>query len=371
MVLHKSKWDKKATNKYMKKHGIQKPEEPKPVKAKWSAKKSSNKPKALLHFDDDESEWDSEDEALLDHFYPQLGESDIPIESKLAIKRQIVNALMQHQLAQEENKEKEKEIAYNEQDGIYLGTKHEKPEEIPEEGELEIDEEAAKYLLPKDVLETTIAEYLSSDIRPQKNRKLLKSKMSENLLDEYGLDSYSSTVKDTDYSKASNKQKWKDLEKFSADELHGFRIGEQVELNKKVNIRLLTEEEKKQHVLRSQKLESAKLHEQIKKKFGTNESQTRKILEINNINESDERAMGVLNKKLAQSGPEFSNTLDDDLETLLGGSSAANSQKTAVDNADLDSLLEKLDESKILDETPKVRGQISKKDEDFLDELLG
>ena len=369
MVLHKSKWDRKAKNKYMKKHGIQQPVEPKPVKTKWSAKKSSNTPR-VLHFDEDDSDWDSEDEALLDHFYPQLGETQLPVESKMAIKRQIVQALMLHQQNQEDSQQPEPR-EFNEEDGIYLGTRHEKPEEIPEEGEAEIDEEAAKYLMPSDQLETKIAEYLSSDIKPQKNRKLLKNKMSDNLLDEYGIDSYSSTVKDTDYSQVDDKQVWKDFDKFTSDDLHGFRIGGKPDTSRKEHIRELTEEEKKQHSNRAEKLESAKLHEQIKKKFGASESQARKIIEINNINENDERAMEVLSKKLAQTGPEDVNTLDDDLETLLGASATTKKEYKPIEDHDLDSLLEQLDASKIEQKAPKARGQISKKDEDFLDELLG
>lgn len=369
MVLHKSKWDRKAKSKYQKKHGIQAPEEPKPVKTKWSSKKASNVPR-FLHFDEDDSDWDSEDDALLDHFYPQLGETQLSIESKLALKKQIINALMQHTQGEEEVEEEPRE--FDELDGIYLGTRHEKPEEIPEEGELEIDEEASKYLMPKDMLETKIVEYLSSDIRPQKNRKMLKNKMSDNLLDEYGLESYTSTVKDTDYNKVSEKKSRRDLEKLGADDLHGFRIGESFgSAPKKENIRELTEEEKEQHSERAEKLESAKLREQIKRKFGATGSQVKRIIEINNINENDERAMGVLNKKLAQAGPDEKNTLEDDLEILLGSSGFEDTNSNRTDDQNLDALLSQLDDTKITEEAPRFKGQISKQDEDFLDELLG
>lgn len=366
MVLHKSKWDSKAKHKYMKKHGIVQAEAPKPVKAKWSAKKTSNTPK-YLDFDDDDSDWDSEDEALLEHFYPQLGETQMPNESKLAIKRQIVHALRQHQNQEEPEPEKRE---FNEEDGIYLGTRHEKAEEIPEEGELEIDEEAAKYLMPKDQLESKIAEFLSSDFRPQKNRKLLKSKMSDNLLDEYGIESYTSTVKDSDYSKGDEEQLWKDFDKFTAEDLHGFQIGGKLNKSNKGGIRELTDEEKQQHSNRSEKLESAKLHEQIKKKFGVSASQAQKIIEVNNINENDERAMGVLNKKIAQSSPENVNTLEDDLETLLGGGTTKAKEEVKKED-DLDELLEQLDAVKVEEKAPKAKGKISKQDESFLDDLLG
>lgn len=350
----------------MKKHGIVQQEAPKPVKTKWSAKKLSSTPR-VLHFDEEDSDWDSEDEALLDHFYPQLGETELSVESKLAIKRQIVYALMQHQ-NQEEQEPDRKEI--DEEDGIYLGTRHEKAEEIPEEGELEIDDEAAKYLMPKDQLDSKIAEYLSSDIKPQKSRKLLKNKISDNLLDEYGIESYTSTVKSSDYSKGDEDQVWKDLDKLTAEDLHNFKIGSKLDRSSKGTMRELTEEEKEQHLSRAEKLESAKLHEQIKKKFGTSNSHTRKILEINNINENDDRAMEVLSKRIAKSRPDDANTLEDDLETLLGVTTRK-LQHESVGEQDLDELLELLDLVDLEKEVPKAKAHISKEDESFLDELLG
>lgn len=354
MVLHKNKWDHKAKIAYLKKHGLTRPKPQPQITPKWSSKKTSDTKRAIYLDDSDDSDWDSEDEALINHFYPEIAEQDISVEQKVKIKRQIITALRQKEAdaqndgedADEDNQEageSEDEIG-----GIYLGTEPEEPIELPD-------------------LDSRLSDFVITDVaKPSRNRKLLKSKVSDTLLEDYGISSYKDTVKDSNYNDV-RKQTF-DFDSMTGDDLHGFRIGQQ-ETSTTPSIRTLTEEERQEHTERSKKLESAKLYEQMKKKFG--ESQARaKVLEINNFNASDGRLMDVLNKKLTQSADKTH--LDDDLDFLLG-EQAVGDKHPAV-SGDLDLLLQQATAAAPIVETKKHETKapaVSKLDEGFLDDLLG
>lgn len=373
MVLHKSKWDNKLKVQYLKKHGLTRPkpkEEPKP---KWSGKKSSSGQRHIDFDFDSDDEWDSDDDELLDHFYPQIGESQIPLETKVALKRQIVAALRRSQETEITPVNSDKP---DYSDGIYLGKQPEDEKEQPEESieDDEMDPEMAKYMLPEDQLETKISEYLSTDFKPQKNRKLLKNKFSDNFLKEYGIDDYKATVKDTDYDEYDREgRQRRQLDKMSAGQLHGMRIGgarENTSEKTAGGIRGLTEEEKREHQEREEKRERARFYDQMKRTFGSDKVRL-KVLEINNFNDQDERLLEALNKKLMGNKTEIRHTtLNDDLNELLGGELAG---ETAEED-DLDALLGKLDvEEKEKTREPKIgAGGLVKRDkeEEFLDELL-
>lgn len=336
MVLHKSKWDRKATYQYLKKHGLQ-PQKEHVVRPKWSGKKSQE-PKRVL-YDDSDSEWDEEDDALINHFYPQIGEQTLSVEQKLKIKRQIIQGLMQKSEQPEAGEEEEQEE--DEMGGIYLGT--------PDNDKLEEEE----FALPD--LETKLSDFVIADLG--KNRKLLRQKVSDNLLEEYGIASYASTVKDTNYNTPAEIK----IDKLTADDLHGFRIGDTLK-PKQETIRTLTEDEQNEHSERAQKLERERLYSQIKNTFGDQKSQ--KVLEINNFNSNDKRLMDVLNLKIIKQSEAKSGDLDD----LLGFTD----EPATLQAQDLDLLLElaKGDAKEEKRELVFV-GRAPRRDEDFLDDLLG
>lgn len=349
MVLHKSKWDHKAKISYLKKHGLTRPKQAPQITPKWSSKKTSSEPRRTINFDDsDDSDWDSEDEDLLNHFYPEIAEQNIPVEQKFKIKRQIINGLREKVAEEQQDGDHEGAEALEEEDemgGIYLGTQPDEEIELPE-------------------LDAKLADFVITDLKPSKNRKLLKNKILDNLLEDYGISSYKETVGNANYNESKMET---NVERLTADDLHGLRIGESDDLAHS-NIRTLTAEEKQEHIERSKKLESAKLYEQMKKKFGDSTVKA-KVLEINNFNADDQRQMDVLNLKLTQTNEKV--TLDDDLDVLLGGSGEPHSVNT-VQNVDLDSLLKLASEGNRVDTTKKTQDfQGSKVDEDFLDDLLG
>lgn len=354
MVLHKNKWDHKAKIAYLKKHGLTRGKVQPEITPKWSSKKTTQSARTV-YFDDSDSEWDSEDEALLNHFYPEIAEQELSEDQKKKIKRQIVNGLRQK--AQEENTEEtenndgeEETKSEDEMGGIYLGTE-------PENADDEID-------LPD--LEARISDFVVTDMAKTKNRRMLKNKILDSLLTDYGIESYLDTVKSTDYNKL--KQDRKDVDKLTADELHGFRIGQPGKSTSPF-IRTLTDSELQEHAERSKKLESAKLYELMKRRFG-DAAPKAKVLEINNFNADDKRLMAVLNLKLTHT--EEKNTLNDDLDLLLG--KQEHHENVTSTPADLDLLLQQAARGEILVEkktTNTVGHHASKADEDFLDDLLG
>lgn len=353
MVLHKSKWDHRSKVQYLKKHGLARPKPVEGPKPKWSGKKKQSGQRQIdLDLDSDDDEWDSDDDELLDHFYPQIGESSISLETKLALRRQIVAALRRSQEKAEPESEKP-----DYSDGIYLGKVEEPAEKPLVAEEEEIDEEAAKYLLPEDQLETKISEYMSTDFKPQKNRKMLKAKVSDNLLADYGIENYQKTVLNADYAPDENR-KWKDLDKLSADSLHGFRIGGSVgDTPEKEEIRGLTEEEKKEHKEREEKLERFRMYEQMKRRFGPATVEL-KVLEINNFNDQDARQLESLHKRLTKDVLHTDqSTLDADLQQLVG----------LAPEEDLEPFLD----LSIADKPPAKPAAAVVRQDDFLDELLG
>lgn len=368
MVLHKNKWDHKAKIAYLKKHGLTRPKQQPQITPKWSSKKSSNSSK-FVYEDNSDSEWDSEDEALLNHFYPEIAEQNISDEQKFKIKKQIVNGLRE-KAEKEESERTENEggesagidlsgnpdnfsdgednlDAESEMGGIYLGTEPEEEIQLPD-------------------LELRLSDFVISDLNKAKLRKLLKNKISDTLLEDYGIASYKDTVKSTDYNDV--KRKTLDVNEISLENLQGFKIGQKKEDD---GVRSLTSEELQEHAERSKKLESAKLYEAIKKKFGEAETQ-RRVIEINNFNENDERLVKVLNLKLSKDETKF--LLDDDLDLLLG-SSAKSESLQPQGNVGLDDLLELAkggnNNTGDSEAGKKVSVKISKGDEEFLDDLLG
>lgn len=285
MVLHKNKWDLKAKYAYLKKHGLVAPKPQEEVRPKWSLKKTL-KNRAIVW--DSDLEWDSDDDALVRHFYPELAERDLPLSVKKTLKQQIKQSIEETEAPKPKR---------DESDGIYLGTRPEPEEEVIDMGE---------FVLPKEELQAKLADYLNSDLVTK--RKVLKSKISDNLLEEYGLESYASTVKDTDYSEL---KKEVNLSKLSLEEIEAAWLDKPDS-----TIRSLTEEEKQEHNDRLQKRERQQFLNQIKSKFGL-ESKN-KVLEVNNFNSRDQQQMDVLNKRLLQSAPQQLSTLDDDLKELIG-----------------------------------------------------
>ncbi|CAI5759289.1 unnamed protein product [Candida verbasci] len=254
MVLKNSKYDKIAKLKYMKKHGIKKEtRKDDGVKPKWSSKKKTDPNKNKIKLEDSDDEWDSDvDEALINHFYPTLKESEeLTKEQKIKIKEQILKDLEKEE---EDGSEPEKE----EIEGIYLGTE---PEAKPKE----------KF---------NLEEFVESlDLKPKKNRKMLSNKFSDNLLEEYGLDSYS-TKKDNDYNDIYN-SKQKKLVHLDTDQLDEFVIGEPVKDT--TNIRTLTEDEIKQQEERNKKIKQESFYKDLKSKFTDKSQKKGKVLEIDNL----------------------------------------------------------------------------------------
>lgn len=354
MVLHKSKWDHKAKVQYLRKHGLTLPRPKQETQPKWTSKKSAaQKPQVL---DDSDSEWDSEDDALINHFFPDLGEQSLAVEHKRKLKRLIVSAIVEREGAEHEQEEAE------EPEGIYLGTRPEAPE-APETPAMDKEE---AFEIPD--LETKLSEFMLGDWNKPKPRKLLKNKILDNLLDDYGLDSYASTVKSNDYNAKSAKTLAKQIDRLTSDDLHGFRIGDKLGQQREVNVRTLSEEEQQEHTERAEKLARAKLYAQIKNTFGDDKLRA-KVLEINNINPDDERAMATLNLKLTQTARPAS--IDDDLEELLGFSDQP-SEPLPEDNLDEllgSAALSATKNAEVKRQAPKMA--IAKDDEAFLDDLLG
>lgn len=354
MVLHKNKWDHKAKISYLKKHGLTRPKQAPTVTPKWSSKKTGESKSIAFYADDsDDSDWDSQDEALLNHFYPEIGEQNISVDQKLKIKRQIVNGLREKQNEQnEQDAEKSTEDdnaepidSEDEMGGIYLGT---------QEPEIQLPD-----------LETKLSEFILSDTFKQKNRKLLKNKVDDSLLQDYGLESYKDTVKQTDYNAA--KKNNVDISRFSASDLDGMRIGQKEETT--TNIRALSEEEKREHLERTEKLERQRLYDQIRTKFGNNEKRS-KVLEINNIDKDNERLMQALNQKISQA-PEIAPDLERDLLDLVGGQDL---DVPAQQAPDLDDLLRQATAVSSSEKKETVSPHTAQAPSDadaFLDELLG
>lgn len=390
MVLKNSKWDKQAKFKYLKKHGLLKPREELNDK-KGHGPKWSGKNKSSIKENDDigsDSDWSEEDEEVLNEMFPQLGSSELTKEQREKVKGQILEQLLEEQKQEELLHRKEEATKYD--DGLYLGT-------IKQTEDEEQEDKPAPL---------TLEEFVSKDISTAKkvNRKLPKNKLSENLLDEYGIDSYADTLKKTqdDYNDVYlAKQQNRPLSKILTEELIDFKIGEStlngkprgLDRNKKADSRLLTEKEIEQGRELEKKAELAAFYRSIKKRFDTkegNDKPPQKILEINNLNELDEDQVKKLEDRMAKAARNENKNrreygYDDDLEELIGGSGedyeTNRLQNPLNEKNDLDSLLQgfsiKENKDKITDKTHANSKPIISKsipppstDEDFLDSLL-
>lgn len=355
MVLKNSKWDKKAKYKYMKKHDIlpkksQKDEDGQPMaRPKWSSKKKTTDNKDKIILEDSEDEWDSDvDDALINHFYPQLSENEeLTMEQKIKIKQQILNNLQEQeeqeeQTGDQENQDEKKE---EELDGIYLGSEENKEKEMKSDS--------------NDPIKFNLQEFMRNlDIKPKKSRKILKNKMSDNFLEEYGISSYKDLNKDQDdyndmYIKKQQEKIRSNINYIPNEKLDGFIIGESTissidEKSKpnyvKSNIRQLTEEEKQQDEERRKLVDQQLFYNTIRNKFDDNQLQNKskaKVIDINNFNSND---LGKLNERIAKDKP--TGNLDSDIDFLLGIEGTTSKTKVIGENN-------------------------GKKDLDFLDELLG
>lgn len=263
-MVQSNKWDKKAKFQYMKKHGIlPAPSENTFLTPKWSSKKKKER-KPTIQLTDSDDEWDSEvDEALINHFYPELNSSDeLTLQQKVKLKQQILNDL------------KEKEELYETLEGS--------PEEQNLDGQFNLGE-------------------LISSIDRKPKKKMLKARFSDNLLEEYGLESYQTN--DKEYKLAGRKKGLSDLK-------DDFIIGRH---ESATSARKLTEEEIVIENERKKKIEQQKFYNEVKKKFGDETNQL-KVVDINNF-KGDEDQLHRLNERIGKKKVE--DTLDDDLEELL------------------------------------------------------
>lgn len=376
MVLNKSKWDKKAKIKYLKKHGLLQPVQEPVVRPKWSSKKQTTQSRIVLQDSDDE-EWDSEeDDAFINDFYPQLGETELSKEQKQKVKQQILADLAQKQEQPNESKEQQD----GEASGIYLGSEESKQKDMDVKEDLKEEEDKPK-----------LDEFITKDPTRAKPRKLLKAKISDNLLEEYGLSSYKDTVKNKDdYNDIySRKQKERTLDKIRPDELNGFVIGKSVlgekPSNNKQHIKQLSEEEKKLDAERTAKARQNELYNQMRRTFNPENSTKSKgkVLEINNINVHDRQQLDALNAKIIahhdddQIGDE---DFERDIDQLLGTPSNSNSNSNPNNVEDtplevsLDDLMNDLqlkNGDKSTSTNPQPKSHPHNSDQDFLDDILG
>ena len=343
MVLKNSKWDKRAKYKYMKKHGISikpKLESSSEPRAKWTSKKSTDSNFTGVVLEDSDDEWDTEtEEALINHFYPQIGETELTPEQKLKIRKQIL-ADIDRQLDEDEAGEEDqfnKEISDEEDvelDGIYLGSKENEEREMAPEVQTKFN--LNEFMAGLDLNKT------------KKNRKMLKNKVTDNFLEEYGLSSYDEITKKTDdynslyYSKLEHRS----IKDIPASDLDGFRVGQDSladisrKKEKSSHIRYMTEEEQEQEKERAIKAELAKLHNELRSRLGSSKKPTttkkNKVIVINNINEHDSEQMASLNSRIVNSAAAETHSSDDDdsdldadIDYLLYGDTARKHENTS------------------------------------------
>lgn len=364
MVLNKSKWDHKAKIQYLKKHGLTKPKPKEGMTPKWTSKKSSTQNRVIL--DDSDSEWDSDDEELINHFYPEISPQDLPTEYKKKLKQQIKAALAAREDDIDKNSDEEQQE--EESDGIYLGTRPSpKAVEANDEDTEPIEDEDFHFEIPD--LEAKLSDFIIL-AKPQRSRKLLKNKMLDNFLEEYGIENLQSTVKDIDYN-ALLKNNTKNFDKIDLSKLNGHRIGESIDKPKESHVRVLNQEEQQDHVDREKRLEHARFYNQIKSTFGVQDAQSKaKLLEINNFNNEDEKQIEALNLRLTREGHDFGQKDVDDLDDLLG---LSKDQGYDNEGVNLDELIKKskaTSEKKATKSTKAISLKMNVQD-DFLDDLLG
>lgn len=359
MVLHKSKWDKKATYLYLKKHGLAtRPEKtdnsPRP---KWSGKRKDAVDQRIVLQDSDD-EWDSDtDNAFISHFYPQLGESQLTPEQRQKVKAQII-ALLE---SEETNSDPPEPLVL---DGIYLGKE-------PLHLTLESDGEDNKFDLAQFLVENK-----------SKRRTLLKQRLLENLYEEYGIDSDNITRSGQADTAFMPKQTRRTLADILASELDGFHIGE-VPLSElaapkdhQSNVRILSQEETAHENARKELADRDALFREIKRKLTAKDASPRslKVLELDNYNDAD---IGKLNSRLARgaTAPQSQRSVldfDKDLHTILGSHIP---QVNGRENDDIDDLIARAKSSNSPlhadDSAAKPKYTRSTNDDSFLDNLLG
>lgn len=359
MVLHKSKWDKKATRLYLKKHGIStRPEKsdnsPRP---KWSGKRKDTADHRLV-LEDSDDEWDSDtDTAFINHFYPQLGESQLTQEQRQKVKAQII-ALLENDDTQDDPSEP---LVL---DGIYLGKE-------PENQALDHGVEDKKF---------DLAQFLTEN-KP-KRRTLLKQRLLENIYEEYGIDGDKINRADLGDAIYMPKQTRRTLADILASELDGFHIGEAplselvAPKDRQSNTRILSEEEAAYEIARKERADRDALFRDMKRKLTAKDTSAKslKVLELDNYNDAD---IGKLNSKIARgatipASQKSKLDFDKDLDTILGPRvPEANDPKAD----DIDDLISRVANSHL--PTPagnspaKARFIRSTKDDTFLDDLLG
>ena len=376
MVLKNSKWDKKAKYQFMKKHGISTKPPSDSVKVdrpKWSGKRKDGKPnenQIILVDSEDEDEWDSDaDDALINHFYPQLGE-ELTKEQKAKVKQQILQDFSEeNDMGKDLPNDKEDLEGPEEIDGIYLGKEPEK----------EIGTSAATEF-------SGLSIDLQDLIKPNKTRKLLRPKISDNILEEYGISSYKDVLRDnSDYNDVFEaKKKDRHLNEISAKELDGFVIGESLSKKSKDsfnNVQYLSTDEIQVEKERAALAEKNRLFKQIKNRFAPGQEKNKsKVLEIDNLNVKDHDILANLNTKLARTDRE--KIRDDEVDKYLDIILDKEHGASEVDTTTRDTINSPLDLDEILSalptttyKAPKNSHGTAKKptnyDDTFLDELLG
>ncbi|KAI5965742.1 uncharacterized protein KGF55_001105 [Candida pseudojiufengensis] len=357
MVLKNSKWDKKAKYKFLKKHGLNtKPNDQQTeVSPKWTTKKkvSSND---KVQLEDSDDEWDSDvDEALINHFYPQLGTDEgLTREHKIKIKQQILKDLENDDNSEVEEIE-EPSQEKEELDGIYLGTNQEAPEEKP--------------------LKFNLEEFISSVKTKPKTKKVLKNKMSDNFLEEYGLESYEQLNRNTDdyndiYNKKTKNKKNEEL--FSRlNEFQEVELGKEKQID--VKLRSMTEVEKEEELNRAKVIKENQFYQELKKKFEDKQPKANKILDVNNF-KGDDSQLSYLREKLTRE--DETDTLEDDINELLGLSEEFEDKDVTVD--DVSNLLKgskihnnEPNRTNLRPRSPQSMNHTNGKDIDFIDSIIG
>ncbi|CUM63706.1 uncharacterized protein PRCAT00001290001 [Priceomyces carsonii] len=386
MVLKNSKWDKKAKYKYLKKHGLLNQLAPQDtlVKQKWSSKRrnTSNRIGSFALQDSDQeidSEWDSEDEALLTSFYPGFKEDELSLEQKKKLKNQILKELVEREVDENDETSLTNEADGAESvEGIYLG-KEPKEQDLINNGK-----------------ETQLGDYILKDniSKPRYRRKMLKNKMTDNFLEEYGIESYDKTLsKNFNYDDIHKKKlRQRALDLIPTNELIGFKVGESslddlILQLEKVEPRSMTPEEREVEKRRLQLANEQKLFSQIKKKFGSLEWKTNpKVLNLDTIDSNDEKQLANLNSRISRTvnkvpSKEDESDFDGDLSELLEGDNLSWKKLDTESNKqkafDIDEMLSTLsmiqkDTSASLRVTPNPEDPTpASDDQGFLDDLLG
>ncbi|KAG7195288.1 uncharacterized protein KQ657_003814 [Scheffersomyces spartinae] len=386
MVLKNSKWDKKAKYKYLKKHGLTKSETCE-GDGKQESHWSSKKPTSSIIVEESDSDWDSdEDEALINHFYPNMGgETALTIEQKKKIRKQILVQLEEEAQKREDTNDDAKDGSIEEQD----------PDQEQEESEIDGIYLGTKPRVEKETLTFDLNQILeNAKSSKSSGKRYFKQKMSTNFLEDYGLGDYKETVAKQDVGSYNTthyeKKLTRKLDDISFDELEGFEIGKSVlgesQATRKPQIQTLTEEDMEQEKRRQHLVNDNKLYTTLRNKYSTtNQQKKSKVLEINNLNSKDSSQLDSLNSRIikSQNDPQVRmGEIDDHLSELLGEVALAEDRAPISNGDPLDEILKA---SKLIprSENKKTTSQMSgirisptlsqsnAEHDAFLDDLLG